>query len=92
MNVCSAVNVLAVYVFGIVVDPWMKELIESFVPIHAPPTEKHPVVRAKPTLDVEVAEPEIDRPERVVVPKPSDEIVMLGVVVVANVVGEVVPM
>ncbi len=44
VNVWSRVNVLAVYVFGIVVDPWMKELIESFVPTHTPPIAKHPVV------------------------------------------------
>jgi hypothetical protein len=50
------------------------------------------VVILKPTLDVDVAKPVIVRPERVVVPKPVEEIEMLGVVDVANVVGEVVPM
>ena len=41
--------------------------------IHVPLTAKHPAVRLKPTLEVEVAEPEIFRPETVVVPKPVAE-------------------
>ena len=35
-KVLSAVNVLAVYVFGIVVLEWMNELIVSVPPIHVP--------------------------------------------------------
>ena len=40
-------------------------------PTHAPLMAKHPVVMLKPTLDVEVADPEMFKPESVVVPKPS---------------------
>ena len=59
--------------------------------LQTPFTAKHPVVMLKPTLEVEVADPEIERPERVVVPKPVEEIDSDGVVVVENVVGEDVP-
>lgn len=38
--------------------------------IQTPFTAKHPSVRLKPTLEVEVAEPSMVRPESVVVPKP----------------------
>ena len=38
-----------------------------------PLTAKHPAVMLNPTFDVEVAEPEMFKPERVVVPKPVDE-------------------
>lgn len=38
---------------------------------HVPPIAKHPPVRLIPTFEVEVAEPEMVRPLRVVVPKPS---------------------
>jgi hypothetical protein len=41
--------------------------VERQVPLIA----KHPAVRLKPTFEVEVAEPEMVRPESVVVPKPS---------------------
>ncbi len=37
---------------------------------HTPPIAKQPPERLKPTFEVEVAEPLIVRPERVVVPKP----------------------
>jgi hypothetical protein len=45
-------------------------------PPEPPPTQtlliaKHPAVRLKPTFEVDVAEPEIVRPESVVVPNPS---------------------
>jgi len=72
-NVCRAVKVLAVYVFGIVVDELMNELIVSVDPTHVPFTAKQPPVIFHPTLDVDVALPEMFRPERVVVPKPSDD-------------------
>jgi hypothetical protein len=39
--------------------------------MQVPPTAKQPAERLKPTLEVEVAEPEIVRPLTVVVPKPS---------------------
>ncbi len=45
----------------------------------------------KPTLEVEVAKPEMLRPERVVVPKPVDEIAREGMVVDAKVNAEDVP-
>jgi hypothetical protein len=45
----------------------------------------------KPTLDVEVAKPEILSPDRVVVPNPVEEIERLDIVDVENVVGEVEP-
>ncbi len=38
--------------------------------IHDPLIAKHPPVRLNPTFDVDVAEPEMLRPESVVVPKP----------------------
>jgi hypothetical protein len=40
------------------------------LPTQVPPMAKHPVVKLKPTSDVEVAEPLMLSPERVVVPKP----------------------
>ena len=42
---------------------------------------KHPVVILNPTLDVDVAEPEMFRPLSVVVPKPEFETVIHGLVV-----------
>ena len=84
-NVLSAVNVLAVYVFGMVVLPLMNELtfVSPYVLFvrHTPLTAKHPVVMLNPTLDVLVAEPEMLSPERVVVPKPPLETVNHGAVV-----------
>ena len=72
----------------------MKELtfVSPYEPIHVFAIEKHPVVMLKPTFEVEVAKPEMLSPDSVVVPNPVEEIVMLGVVVVAKVVGEVEPM
>ena len=53
-NVLSAVNVFAVYVFGIVVDEWMKALVVSFryveFRVSAPPEFVRPV----PSSDVNV--------------------------------------
>ena len=53
-NVLSAVNVLAVYVLGIVVDEWMKALVVSFryveFRVSAPPEFVRPV----PSSDVNV--------------------------------------
>ena len=79
VNVFSAVNVFAVYVFGMVVEEWMYEL--TFVSPYAPPPPtqtsliaKHPLVMLNPTLDVDVAKPEMFRPDSVVVPKPEPEI------------------
>jgi hypothetical protein len=43
-NVCRAVKVLAVYVFGIVVEAWMKELIALFCVVES-------IVNAPATLD-----------------------------------------
>ena len=42
-------------------------------PTHVPEIAKQPVVMLNPTFEVEVAEPEIVRPETVVVPKPEPE-------------------
>ncbi len=46
LNVFVFVNVLDVYVFGIVEDPWMKELTErsEYEVIHVVPIAKHPPV------------------------------------------------
>ena len=44
-------------------------------PTQVPPILKQPEVRFKPTLDVEVAEPLMARPVRVVVPNPVAETV-----------------
>ena len=41
------------------------------LPTQVPLTAKHPVVMFQPTLDVDVAEPEMVRPLSVVVPKPE---------------------
>ena len=41
--------------------------------IHVLPIAKHPPVSEIPTFEVEVALPAIVNPERVVVPKPTDE-------------------
>ena len=75
LNVFVFVNVLAVYVFGIVVEELMKELtlVSPYEPIHVVPIAKHPDDIENPTLEVEVAWPEIFNPESVVVPKPIDE-------------------
>ena len=43
-------------------------------PTQVPPTAKHPVVTLNPTLEVEVAEPEMLSPLNVVVPNPEPEI------------------
>ena len=48
---------------------------------HVPPIAKHPPDRFIPTLDVEVAEPVIVRPDSVVVPKPELDTVSHGAVV-----------
>ena len=53
------------------------------VDIHVPPIAKHPPVRLKPTLDVEVAWPEMFRPRTVVVPKPPSAISNADIDVVA---------
>ena len=73
------------YVFGMVVEALIYELtFESpYVPIHVPFTAKHPAVMFHPTLEVEVAWPEILRPRTVVVPKPVPETVRADVDVVA---------
>lgn len=42
-------------------------------PRHVPLIAKHPPVRLKPTLDVDVAWPEMFKPDRVVVPKPIED-------------------
>ena len=57
------------------VAPVTPEPIETVAdcPIQLPPMEKHPAERLKPTLDVDVAEPETVNPDKVVVPKPIDE-------------------
>jgi hypothetical protein len=72
-NVLSAVNTLDVYVFGIVVEELMKELMfeSPYVPTQVPEIEKQPVVMLKPTLDVDVALPAIVKPDSVVVPNPE---------------------
>jgi hypothetical protein len=77
------VNVLAVYVLGIVVLELMNEFTfaSPYVPIQLPPIAKHPLVILNPTLDVDVADPEIDSPDRVVVPKPELDTVNHGFVV-----------
>lgn len=58
-NVLSAVNVLAVYVLGIVVDEWMYELIELLSEVesivNAPPLFVSPVPRS----DVNVEPPSV---------------------------------
>ena len=51
--------------------------------IHVPLIAKHPFVRLKPTLDVDVAWPVIFKPSTVVVPNPDPEIVRADVDVVA---------
>jgi hypothetical protein len=48
---------------------------------HVPLIAKHPFVRLKPTLDVDVALPAILRPDSVVVPKPELETLNHGAVV-----------
>ena len=50
-------------------------------PTQVPDIEKHPVVILNPTLDVDVAEPDIESPERVVVPKPELDTLIHGAVV-----------
>src|SRR5579872_2157270 len=55
---------------------------------HEPPMAKQPPERFSPTLDVEVAKPEMFRPRMVVVP--VGEISRAEMEVVANVVGEAV--
>ena len=42
------VKVFDEYVFGIVVDEWMKELILASVPTHIPEIAKQPLVILKP--------------------------------------------
>jgi hypothetical protein len=58
---------------------------------HVPEIAKHPLVMLNPTLDVDVAKPEMFRPDRVVVPNPVDAIDREGIVVDENVVGLDVP-
>jgi hypothetical protein len=60
--------------------------------IHVLLIAKHPPVRLNPTSDVEVAWPEMFRPERVVVPNPDPDIVRADVDVVAVPATVVVPM
>ena len=60
---------------SIPVPPFAADTVPVSVPSdrQVVPIAKHPLVMETPTLDVEVAEPEMFNPERVVVPKPSDE-------------------
>ncbi len=83
---------LAVYVFGIVVDAWIYALtfVSPYVPTQVFPIEKHPVVILYPTLEVDVAKPAMLSPRSVVVPKPEraiskaeiDEVAVPAMVVV----------
>jgi hypothetical protein len=52
--------------------PWSDQLVEP-EPIHVPLIEKQPDVILSPTFEVLVAEPEMVRPESVVVPNPRPE-------------------
>ena len=60
-----------------------KSADDADVDKHVPLIAKHPPVRLKPTLDVDVAWPEMFKPDSVVVPKPEPEIVRADVDVVA---------
>lgn len=57
------------------------------LPTQLPEIAKHPLVILNPTLDVEVANPEMVRPLRVVVPKPPPAISNAEMEVVAVPVG-----
>ncbi len=46
------------------------DAVEPLPDIQLPLIAKHPLVRLKPTLDVDVAEPFTLKPDNVVVPKP----------------------
>ena len=55
---------------SVVVAIWYGSAAVLDPPTHVSLIAKQPLVRLRPTFDVEVAEPEMVRPLRVVVPKP----------------------
>lgn len=54
LNVLSAVNVLAVYVFGIVVDEWMNEFVVLFRYVESSVSAPPVFVSPEPSSDVNV--------------------------------------
>ncbi len=56
---------------SVVVAIWYGSAADVLPPTQTPPIAKQPPERLIPTFEVEVAEPEMVRPESVVVPKPS---------------------